>query len=98
MVLAVHLAATGALRKPSIWTIHAQTASPLAGEVTNLARTSGRVDLPGYLGTVDATHAQGSPSHWVDFKGFVPPRFWGIRDHIRTTEDPEVNCVMQVDF
>jgi len=36
--------------------------------------------------------------HSVEFEGFVPPEFWGIRDQICTTQGPEVNCVMQVDL
>jgi len=37
-------------------------------------------------------------SHTVEFAGFVPPEFWGIRDQICTTWGPKVNCVRRVDF
>ena len=36
--------------------------------------------------------------HSVEFAGFVAWDIRGLGDHICTTQDPNVNCVRQVDF
>ena len=36
--------------------------------------------------------------HSVDFEGFDPADFRGVRDQICTTYGPKLNCARQVDF
>ena len=36
--------------------------------------------------------------HTVDYEGFVPFNFGGLRDQICTSYGPKVDCVRQVDF
>ena len=40
---------------------------------------------------------RGTPVHTVGFESFVPLDFRTRRDQICTTEEPEINCVVQVD-
>ena len=48
----------------------------------------------GMIGLYDAR----TPSHSVEFEGFVDPKTGVLRDQVCTTFGPKVNCEMQVDF